>query len=223
MCESPFDWNNNTTVMINILIADDHETVRRGLKEILREFYKDVTFGEARNTEEVLVLIKAKEWELVLLDIHMPGESVVELLEHIRSLSRVPILILTGTSEHSYAIKTIKAGANGYLTKQYTSEELIVAIKRVLEGETYLSNEAAQVLAAGLRTGDSGTPHEKLSARELEILRQIASGKTVKGIATDLHLSEKTVASYIARIKRKTRLLSYVDMTRYAIQHKLIE
>jgi DNA-binding NarL/FixJ family response regulator len=210
--------------MLNVLIADDHDTVRRGLKEILREVYKEVDFGEAASATDVLTRIRSRQWDLVLLDIQMPGPSVVEVLAQIRSNSSVPILILTASPEHSYATKTIKAGANGYINKHYASEQLINAIKCVLKGETYLSQEAVQVLASSLRVGGGAEqPHEKLSARELEILRMISSGKSVKIIAADLHLSEKTIASYLSRIKEKTRLSSYVEMTRYAIQHRLIE
>lgn len=210
---------------MNILIADDHEVFRRGLKDLLADEFDKLRIGEARDSKEVLSLNSERKWDLILLDIVMPGLGVVEVISEIRKRRPdVPILILTAVFELEHAVNTIKAGANGYITKQYASDELLLAIKKVLEGETYLSSETFKGLAATLRgTTESAKPHEKLSPRELQIFCLIARGKSVKEIAGELICSDKTVGTHLGRIKEKTRLANYVEITRYALQNRLVE
>ncbi|HVU22678.1 MAG TPA: response regulator transcription factor [Opitutus sp.] len=210
--------------MLRILIADDHEVTRRGLKEILQDEFGDVHTDDAHDAAETLRLVAAHAWDLVLLDIIMPGMNVVEVLAEIRRLRpAVPVLILTAVSEMEYVVRTLKAGANGFINKRHASDELIAAIRKVLAGETYLSGEAITSLAATLRGGEPELPHQRLSERELQVFRLIARGKTVKEIAGDLGVSDKTVGTYLARIKEKTGLVSYVEITRYALHHQLVD
>lgn len=210
--------------MLKILIADDHEVVRKGLVAILKDEYADAKITEASNTSEILCHAAEKKWDLMLFDILMPGRNIIEVIGEVRRKDpAVPILMLTAISDYQYALSSIKAGANGYITKQHASDELILAIKKVLNGETYLNVSASQGLAANLRSGDPLFPHEKLSPREMEIFISIASGKTVKEIAAELQLSEKTVATHLSRIREKTGLQSYVEITRYALQKHLVQ
>lgn len=210
---------------MNILVADDHEVVRRGLKDILDDEFNKPKIGEASNSTEVLELLADRKWDLILLDILMPGPGISEVITEIRKcLPQVPILILTAVSELEYAVRTLKAGANGYITKQYASDELLVAIKKVLAGETYVNSETVRELAATLREdGRPLMPHHKLSPRELEIFCLIARGKSIKEIASDLKVSDKTIGTHVTRIREKTGLVSYVEITRYALQKKLVE
>lgn len=209
---------------MKVLIADDHEVVRRGLKDLLRDEYGEVHFGEAQSGPEILRLLGESKWDLILLDIVMPETNVTETLERIRAVDAdVPVLILTAMSETEYAVLTLKSKANGYITKHHASEELILAVRKVLAGETYLSSGAVQALAEGLRQDASTSPHEALSRRELQVFCLIARGKGVKEVAFDLSVSAKTVATYIARIREKTGLTNYVDIARYALQHKLVD
>ncbi len=209
---------------VRILIADDHEVVRRGLKLILLEEFRGAQVGESGNARETLDQVAAREWDLVLLDINMPGRSGLDVLADIRQLRpKTPVLILSASSESEYAVRTLRAGAAGFINKQYAADELIAAIRKVMSTGTYLSAAVTEQLASAIQGRDAQTAHEKLSDRELETFRLIALGRSVKEIATELGLSEKTVGTYIGRIKDKTGLNSYVDMTRYALHHKLVE
>ena len=208
----------------NILIADDHEVVRRGLKGLLEEEFDELVFGECADSDGVMNLLDERKWDLILLDILMPRMSIIDMLKAIRERDAdVPILILTALSEAEYAVSTLKAGANGYITKQYASDELKLAVRKVMAGESYLTSEAIAALAQDLR-GEVGTlPHEALSKRELEVMCLIAQGKAVKQIAFELSVSAKTVGTYVARIREKTGLENYVEITRYALQHGLVD
>lgn len=209
--------------MLNILVADDHEVVRRGLKDILRDAFPKAHIAGAENASQLLALAMERKWDLILLDIVMPGSNVLDVMRNLRAIQpAVPILILTAAAEVEYAVSTIKAGANGFITKQYAATHLVDAIKKVLAGETYLSREAVNELAASVRQGASQV-HDKLTPRELEVFRMIASGQTIKEIARELGLSDKTVGTHVGRIKEKTNLASYVEITRYALQHRLVK
>lgn len=208
--------------MLSVLIADDHEVVRRGLKDLLQSEFDELDIAEAGNGDEVISRLNERTWDLVLLDVIMPGRNVIDMLAEIRRVDpKVPILILTVMSEPQYAVRALRAGANGYITKQYAGEELIAAVRKVLAGGTYLIDEAVLALATGQAAAVA--PHESLSERELAVLRLIAHGRPVKGIAHELSVSAKTVATYITRIREKTGLHTYVEMTRYALRHRLIE
>jgi two-component system, NarL family, invasion response regulator UvrY len=207
-------------------VADDHAVTRRGVKEILQDEFANVEFGEAFSADETCALATADRWDLILLDIMMPGASIVDTLTQIRRHKpSVPILILTAAGETEYAVRTLKAGANGFINKQHATDELIVAIKRVMAGETYLSSAAAKEITAALRGNDPNAPsaYLTLSERERQVFRLIAGGKTVKEIAGELEVSDKTVSTYLSRIREKTGLVSYVEITRYALQQRLVE
>jgi two-component system invasion response regulator UvrY len=210
--------------MRNVLIADDHEVTRRGVREILRDAFDDVEITEVVDGKSVRERLATRSWDLILLDIMMPGSSILETLAHIRSHdATVPVLVLTSASEIEYVVETMKAGANGLIHKHRASAELIEAIRRVADGGTYLHAETAAALASALRETKPPLLHHKLSERELEIFRAIALGRAIKEIAGDLGLSDKTVATYLARIREKTGLTSHVEIARYALQNGLVD
>jgi len=207
-----------------MLIADDHELVRRGLKLILLEEFSGAQVGESGNARETLEQVAANEWDLVLLDINMPGRSGLDVLAEIKQRRpKTPVLILSASAESDYALRAIRAGAAGFINKQYAADELIAAIRKVMSSGTYVSAALAEQLASAVQGGAEQAAHEKLSDRELEIFRLIALGRSVKEIAGELALSEKTVGTYIGRIRDKTGLGSYVEITRYALRNKLVE
>ena len=208
----------------NVLIADDHEVVRRGLMGLLEEEFDGLVFGECADSDGLLSLLEERTWDLIVLDILMPRTSVIDTLKAIRERDRdVPVLILTAVSEAEYAVSTLKAGANGYISKQYASDELKLAVRKVVAGESYLSSEAVAALAHDLRGASEKLPHELLSKRELDVMCLIAKGMAVKQIAGELSVSAKTVGTYVARIREKTGLENYVEIARYAMRHWLVD
>jgi len=210
--------------MTRVLIADDHEVVRRGLKQILADEFSKLKVQEACNSQEALEQAIKQAFDLVLLDINMPGRSGLEVLEEIRRLHpRTPVLMLSVSPEEDYALRCLKLGAAGYLTKKSASDELIAAVKKALDGGKYVTASLAEKLAANLGHASAQAPHELLSNRELQVLRLIAAGRTIKDIAAELALSEKTVATYRTRISEKMRLGTNVELTRYALQHGLAD
>ena len=210
--------------MTRILIADDHEVVRRGLKDLLADEYPKVKIGEARNFQEVIALADKQPWDVVLLDINMPGRSGLEILAELKRLHpKLPILMLSAFPEQDYALRSLKLGAAGYLNKETASEELLAAIKKALAGGKYVTASLAEKLASSVGDQTAGKPHESLSNRELQVLRMIASGKSIKEIGADLSLSEKTVGTYRMRISEKMHLSTNVELTRYALQHRLVD
>jgi DNA-binding NarL/FixJ family response regulator len=210
--------------MKRILIADDHAIVRKGLKETLQEELGRVTFGEAENGVQVLEQIRKQEWDLVLLDIGMEGRSGLEVLEEIRKIRpRLPVLILSMYPEGEFAVRALKQGAAGYLNKQSAPEELLAAAVKVLAGGRYISAAQADRLAAQMQRESPMSPHESLSNRELEVMRMVAAGKSLKEIAGALSLSVKTVGAYHTRLLDKMGLKSDVEITRYALLKKLVD
>ena len=210
--------------MQHVLIADDHEVTRRGLREILADAFAEIVVGEAADADGLLAQLHARPWELILLDVMMPGPGVLATLAQIRAqLASVPVLILTAATELEYVLQTMKAGANGLIHKHRASDELLDAIARVAGGGTYLHPDTAAAIAAGLHDGQPPPCHARLSPRELDIFRRIALGRAIKEIAGDLGLSEKTVATYLARIREKTGLGSHVEIARYALRAGLVE
>jgi DNA-binding NarL/FixJ family response regulator len=210
--------------MLKIIIADDHTVVRHGLKEILTRELGQVEIAEAKDAREATVLLGQGAWDLVLLDINMPGRSGLEVLGDARQLCPgAPVLVLSAYPEKEFAIRAFKLGASGYLNKQSAFDELITAVKRVLGGGKYITTSLAEIMAGGLLQKRGHAPHEALSDRELQVLRLIAAGKTLKEIAADLSLSDKTVGTYRMRIAQKMGLSSNVELTRYALQHQLVE
>lgn len=210
--------------MKHILIADDHEVTRRGIREIVRDAFPDATIAEASNAAAVHAQISAHPCDLLLLDIVMPGPSVLETLSKIRATHpALPVLVLTAAIELEYIVQTMKAGANGFIHKHRASDDLLAAIREVASGGTYLHSESAIAVAMSLRAVKPALPHTRLSERELEIFKCIARGRAVKEVAGDLGISDKTVATYLARIREKTGLTSHVEIARYALQNGLVD
>ncbi len=209
---------------MRILIGDDHAVVRRGLKQILADEFPKAVFGEAINGTEVLDRIWKQPWDLLLLDVTMPGRSGPEILKEVKRVRpKLPVLVLSVHPEDQYAVRVLKAGAAGYLTKEAAPEELANAVRKVLAGGRYVSASLAEKLAAGLATETDKSPHEGLSDREFDVLRMIGSGKTVKEIASELSLSVKTVSTYRVRVLQKLEMKNNAELTRYVIQNRLAE
>lgn len=209
---------------MRVLIADDHAVFRRGLKETLAEGFPRVIFGEASTAQETLDHLRRQNWDIVILDISMPGKSGLDILDDVKRLRpRLPILLLSMHPEHQYARRALKAGAAGYLTKDGVPEELKEAVKKIVAGGRYVSATMAERLAMDLREGADLPLHELLSDREFQVLRRIASGKTVKEIADELSLSVKTVSTYRARILEKTGMKTNAELIRYALESQLVD
>lgn len=210
---------------MRVLIVDDHAVVRRGLEQILVDSLKEIVVGEASNAEDAIRLVDRQEWDVVVLDISMPGRSGLDALKEIKKIRpNLPVLILSIHPEDQFATRALRAGASGYLTKETAPEELVNAINKVVAGGKYVSAALAEKLAADLEKDLGGVPpHKRLSDREYEVLILIASGHTITEIAEDLSLSVKTISTYRARILEKTDLKSNADLVRYAITHGLVE
>jgi two-component system invasion response regulator UvrY len=209
---------------IKILIADDHAIVREGLKQIVAEEKDILVAGEAENSEQLMELLKKEKWNLVVLDINMPGKSGLEALKDIKlQYPELPVLILSMFSEDQYGIRAIKAGASGYLKKVSAPTELVTAIRKIVAGGKYINSSLAEKLAEKL--GESGKTflHEKLSDREYQIMCNIALGKSAEEIAQELSLSINTVYTYRNRILEKMSMKSNVELTQYALSNKLVE
>jgi two-component system, NarL family, invasion response regulator UvrY len=209
---------------MRVLIADDHAVFRRGLKETISEAFSKVTFGEANSAPETLENVRVQNWDIVILDISMPGQSGLDILNDLRRLRpKLPILLLSMHPEEQYARRALRAGAAGYLTKESVPEELKRAVRQIVGGGRYVSATLAEKLASDLRTGVDVPLHELLSDREFQVLRMIASGKTVKQIADEIALSVKTVSTYRARILEKTGMKTTAELIRYAFQAQLVD
>ncbi len=209
---------------IKILIADDHAIVREGLKQIAAEEEDILVAGEAEDAGKLMELLEKEKWDLVILDINMPGKSGLEALKDIKHLyPQLPVLILSMFSEDQYGLRAIKAGASGYLKKVSAPEELVTAIRKIVSGGKYINPSLAEKLAE--KFGETGKEylHQKLSDREYQIMCNIALGKTAEEIAKAFSLSINTVYSYRNRILEKMSMRSNVELTRYAVQNRLIE
>ncbi|MGH2606652.1 MAG: response regulator [Anaerolineales bacterium] len=210
--------------MIRVLIADDHAVVRQGLKQILGEAHDITVVGEATNGVEVLEQSRSVEWDVMVLDLAMPGRSGFDILLELRNEKRPrPILVLSMYAEDQYARRVLKAGAAGYLTKESAPEELLNAIRRIVRGGKYISQTLAEKLADEIGDPSDRPPHEALSDREFQVMRLLGAGKTVSQIAADLALSVKTVSTYRGRVLQKLNLKTNGELIHYAIQHHLLE
>ena len=208
--------------MIKVIIVDDHPVVRRGLKQIIEDETDMEVAGEAKNAGLCFSLVRKTDCSLVLLDITLPDKSGFDVLKQLKyEHPNLPILILSAHSEDQYGLRLIKAGASGYLMKEEAPEELIKAIRKVNAGGKYVSASLAEKLFSHFDASDK-PPHEKLSDREFQILCLITGGKSLKGIADELCISEKTVSTYRARILEKMRMSTNSDLTRYALDHHLV-
>ena len=209
---------------MRVLIVDDHAVVRRGLQQILSDEYDDVVFGEAANANEALELVGRNSWDVIILDISMPGRSGLDVLKEIkREQPAVPVLVLSIHPEDQFATRVLKAGASGYMTKESAPDDLVIAIDRVRAGRKYVSDSLAELLAEDLEhDGVLEEPHKRLSDREFEVMLLIASGKTVSEIADELALSVKTISTYRSRILDKVNMKNNAELTHYAVKHGLV-
>ena len=210
--------------MIRIAIADDHPIVREGLRRIATQDAGITVVGEASTAEELFLLLDAAAVDVVLLDVSMPGAAFVETLVDLRSRHpTVKILVLSVHPEDQWAMRALRLGAAGYLTKDRSPEQLVQAIRRVERGGRYVSETLAEKLAGLVDRGRTRAPHETLSDREFEVLRALGSGMAVKDVAEQLHLSAKTVSTYRARLLEKMGLTSTADLVRYVVTHELLK
>ncbi len=209
---------------IRVLIADDHAIVRQGLRQILSDTADLTVAGEAENGVQAVQMVRAGEWDVVLMDVSMPDRNGIDALKLIKKeFPRLPVLILSMYPEEQYAIRALKAGAAGYLTKQSAPELLVTAIRQVASGKKYVSPSLAEELANAIGDDSERPPHEKLSDREYQTLCMIASGKTPAEIAEALNLSVKTVSVYRARLLEKMHLRNNAELTHYGLKHGLAE
>lgn len=208
---------------MRILVVDDHAVVREGLKRVLARMETSVYVGEASTANEALKLVRDANWDCALVDIAMPGKTGLELLkELLREQPDLPVLILSMYPEEQYAVRTLRAGASGYLNKESAAEQLLGAIQTVLRGEKYLSPRMAAQIASTVSSPVSRPPHEELSDREFMVLRLISSGATASDIARRLSLSVKTVSTYRSRILRKLHLDNTAQLIAYAVKSGLV-
>jgi DNA-binding NarL/FixJ family response regulator len=209
---------------IRVLIADDHSIVRQGLKQILSGTADFEVAGEAANGVEAVQMVRGGDWGVVLMDVSMPDRNGIDTLKMIKKeFPKLPVLILSMHPEEHYAIRALKAGASGYLTKQSAPEQLVHAIRTVAAGKKYVSASVAEELANAIQEDSEKPPHEKLSDREYQTLCMIASGKTLSNIAEELSLSVKTVSVYRARLLEKMRMKNNAELTHYGVKHGLVE
>jgi two-component system invasion response regulator UvrY len=207
-----------------ILLVDDHEIARRGIEKVLADALPGARFGEASTYAEALSQLQEECWQLVLLDLNMPGRGGLDLLAEVRRLwPRLLVLVVSSSAEEEFALRCLRLGAQGYVTKTAGAKELIGAVRKVLAGGRYVTPLLAERLAAAAGGDLSQSPHDLLSSRELQVLRLVAKGRSLKEIADELCLGERTVATYRARLGTKLGLCSNVEIARYAMQHKLVD
>lgn len=208
---------------MKILIADDHAVLRKGLIQILSDACPNAEFAEASTTPETLKFLSHQAWDILVLDIFMPGRSGLEVLSEVNRLyPNLPVLVLSSAPEEQLAIRVLKAGASGYLNKQAAAEQLVTAVAKVLSGKKYVSPPLAERLAEQL-TFQEKPLHYRLSDREFTVLRLLVSGKSIKEIADDLSLSPKTVSTFHTRIWEKLLVHNDIELVRYALAHGLVE
>lgn len=210
--------------MIRVLLADDHAMVRAGLREILSDTGDIAVVSEATNGNEALALVREHDYDVAVLDLTMPGRSGIELVRQVKEEKPgLRVLVLTMHSEEQYAVRALKAGASGYLTKESAADRLVTAIRRIAAGGAFVSAETAQRLALDVNAPNGLTPHTLLSDREFQVFRLIADGTSVSEIARQLNLSVKTISTHKTRIMRKMRLGNQAELIRYAIEHRLLD
>ena len=209
--------------MLKILIADDHAIVRKGLRQILLEEYPSATIGEVADTEGLLGEVINNEWNIVICDMNMPGRSGLDALIQLKQVApHLPVLIMSMYPEDQYALRVLKAGAAGYLEKESIHNDIIKAVQTVQLGKKFITPSIAEKLADAFHDNSSKQPHELLSDREFDVFKLLASGKSVSEIAGKLSLSTTTVSTYRSRILEKMGIRSNADLTRYALERKLI-
>ena len=210
--------------MINILIVDDHLIVREGIKRIINDIPDMNIVAEASSGQEAIDFILENSYNLILLDISMPGQNGLQTLKLIKKHNKsIPVLMLSMHSEEQYAMRSIKAGASGYITKETAPNQLVTAIRKINDGRKFISKEVAELLVTELYHDEEKDPHENLSDREFEILKMIAIGKTIKTIAKELSISPKTVSTFRSRILKKLDMHNNSDIIHYVIDYKLTD
>jgi two-component system invasion response regulator UvrY len=210
--------------MKRVLIVDEHQLIRQGLKHILDEPKGETIFGEANSALEAIRLAREQDWDIVTLALSLGGQSGLEVLKELKQIHpRLPILVLSRHREEQYVRYALKAGATGYVTKDSPCRELVKAVNNVIEGKPYVSPDLAVKAMADSRQGPVRPLHQTLSYREYEVMTLIASGKTIKEVATLLSLSDKTVSTYRTRILEKMQMKSSAELTHYAIQNGLVD
>lgn len=209
--------------MLRILIADDHTVVRKGLRQILLDEFPAAIIEEVADAEELIKKVMAAQWDVVVSDLSMPGRSGLDAVQQIKlSHPGLPVLILSIHPEEQYALRALKSGASGYLSKDTAPDELVKAVQKVLLGKKYISQAIAEKLANSFSADSTLNPHETLSDREFDVMKLLANGKSVSEIAEMLLLSVTTVSTYRARVMVKMNMKSNSDLTRYAIENNLI-
>ena len=209
---------------MRILIADDHAVVRHGIRRILADEFSGVVFGEAGTTQDAIAQLWDHNWDVIILDISMPGRSGMDVLAETRKRqSKTPVLVLSMHPEDQFAMRVLKSGAAGYMTKETAPEALIDAVKKVIAGGRYVSPTLGERMASFIGLDFESPPHEALSNREFQVLRMIASGMTVGEVGKELDLSVKTVSTYRSRILEKMVMRTNAELTHYAIQNRLVE
>ena len=209
--------------MITVLIADDHDIVREGVKQIVADTTDIVVGGEARTGSEVITEVRRRMWDVVILDLNLPDRAGLEILSQIRSLApHLPVLIFSMHRQPSYATRALKAGAAGYVSKDSARAHLVTAIRKVARGERFLTPDLAETVAFGVVDAASENVHERLSDREFQVLCLIAAGKPPRDIATELNLSVRTVGTHRARLLAKMGLRNNAQLVQYAIEHDLL-
>jgi len=210
--------------VIRVIIADDHTIVREGLKQLLHVDGGFEVVGEARDGIEVMQKVRALDFDVLLLDISMPGRSGMELIKQVKSEKpKSRVLVLSMHHEHQYAVRAIKSGASGYLTKESASAELATALRKVASGGAYITAATAEQLALGAMPQTDAEPHTTLSDREFQVLRMLASGQSVSSIGDTLHLSIKTISTHKARLMQKLGVSTTNELIRYALEHRLTD
>lgn len=209
--------------MTKFLIADDHSLIRKGLSTLLREEFPGAEVSEVTDSFALIREAVVQKWDLIISDISMPGRNILETLRQLKKiLPATPVLILSVHPEDQYVVRALKAGASGYLNKESHPEELLKAVRQLLLGKKYVSAEGAEKLAASFGDDPNQLPHEKLSEREFDVLKRLASGKTVSEIAAILALSVNTISTYRSRILEKMNMQNNAELTLYAVENKLI-
>ena len=210
--------------MIRVVIADDHTIVRDGLKQLLLGAGGFDVVGEAQDGHEVLRHVRETDFDVLLLDVSMPGKSGLELIKQVKSeRPRLRVLVLSMHQEHQYAVRAIRSGASGYMTKESATTQLVSALRKVASGGAYITAEVAEQLALGAMPGSEGPPHASLSDREFQVFRLLASGVAVSDIAHQLNLSVKTISTHKARLMQKLGTTNPAELVRYALRHRLID
>ena len=210
--------------MVRVLLVDDHPVVRKGMKAILEDHMGAITVEEAGDGDSALATLdKGAPFDAIVLDLSMPGRSGIDLLAEVKHrLPKVPVLIMSLHGEEQFAVRALRAGASGYLTKAAAPDQLVAAVTKIMRGGRYISEGLAERLAADVGGSHTGAPHERLSDREFEVMRGIASGKQVSEIAEQMHLSVKTVSTYRTRLLEKMGMSTNAELTRYAIENGLV-